>query len=99
RIQTVTMTVVTPAGIDHVEHVLDIARENGITAYFQLEHDRHMDVSQPISPELSQSRVAELARHLGALMKKGFPVGNSYAALDRQAAQRYLVTCDRCWAG
>ena len=98
-IQTVTMTVVTPAGIDHVEHVLDIAREHGITAYFQLEHDKHMDVSQPISPELSQSRVAELARHLRDLKRRGLPVGNSYAALERQAAERYLVTCDRCWAG
>jgi len=44
------MTVVTPAGIDHVAHVLEVARAHGIGAYFQLEHDKHMDVRQPIAP-------------------------------------------------
>jgi MoaA/NifB/PqqE/SkfB family radical SAM enzyme len=98
-IAAVTMTVVTPAGIDHVEHVLDIARAHGVRAYFQLEHDRQMDVLQPISPELSQARVAELARHLRDLKRRGLPVGNSYPALQRQEAERYLLTCDRCHAG
>ena len=98
-IAVVTMTVVTPAGIDHVEHVLEIARAYGIRAYFQLEHDKQMDVRQPISPGLSQARVAQLARHLRDLKRRGLPVGNSYAALQRQEAERYLLTCDRCWAG
>jgi MoaA/NifB/PqqE/SkfB family radical SAM enzyme len=98
-IAVVTMTVVTPAGIDHLEHVLEIASAHGIRAYFQLEHDRQMDVRQPISPALSQERVAELARHLQRLKRKGLPVGNSYAALRRQEAERYLLTCDRCHAG
>ncbi len=99
KVSTVTMTVVTPEGIDHVEHVLELARAAGIRAYFQLEHDKRMDVSQPISPELSQARVAELARHLLDLKRRGFPVGNSTAALRRQEAERYLITCDRCHAG
>jgi MoaA/NifB/PqqE/SkfB family radical SAM enzyme len=98
-VPTVTMTVVTPDGIDHVEHVLEIARQYRITAYFQLEHDKRMDVNQPISPALSQSRVAELARHLLDLKRRGLPVGNSSASLRRQAAERYLITCDRCHAG
>jgi MoaA/NifB/PqqE/SkfB family radical SAM enzyme len=99
KVSTVTMTVVTPEGIDHVEHVLELARAYGIRAYFQLEHDKRMDVSHPISPELSQSRVAELARHLLDLKQRGFPVGNSAAVLRRQEAERYLITCDRCHAG
>jgi len=99
KIQTVTMTVVTPAGIEHVEHILEIARQHRITAYFQLEHDKHMDVQQPISPALSQTRVAELARRLRLLKRNGLPVGNSYASLERQEAERYLVTCDACHAG
>ncbi|MEO8603910.1 MAG: radical SAM protein [bacterium] len=99
RIPVVTMTVVTPAGIDHVEHVLDIARAHGIQAYFQLEHDKQMDVHQPIAPGLSQQRVAQLAEHLADLKRRGQPVGNSYAALQRQAAERYMLTCDRCYAG
>jgi MoaA/NifB/PqqE/SkfB family radical SAM enzyme len=98
-IAVVTMTVVTPAGIDHVEHVLDVARTHGIRAYFQLEHDRQMDVTAPISPELSQARVAELARHLRDLKQRGLPVGNSYPALKRQESERYMLSCDRCYAG
>ena len=99
RVQLVTMTVVTPSGIDHVEHVLDLAREYGIRAYFQLEHDKLMDVQQPISPQLSQDRIARLARHLRDLKRRGLPVGNSYAVLERQEGERYLLNCERCWAG
>ena len=98
NVPVVTMTVVTPSGIDHVEHVLDIARAHGIRAYFQLEHDKLMDVLQPISA-LSQSRIAQLARHLSALKRRGLPVGNSYAVLERQEAERYLLNCERCYAG
>lgn len=98
-IPVVTMTVVTPAGIDHVEHVLEVARANGIQAFFQLEHDKNMDVQAPIAPALSQARVAELARHLRQLKQSGLPVGNSYSALQRQEVERYLLHCDRCYAG
>jgi len=98
-IAVVTMTVVTPAGIDQVDHVLEIARAHGIRAYFQLEHDRQMDVQRPIAPELSQARVGQLARHLRELKRRGLPVGNSDPALQRQETERYLLTCDRCWAG
>jgi MoaA/NifB/PqqE/SkfB family radical SAM enzyme len=99
NIPTVTMTVVTPAGIDHVEHVLEIAHECGIIAYFHLEHGKEMDVLQPISPALSQVRIAQLARHLRDLKRRGLPVGNSYEALERQESERYLITCDNCYAG
>jgi MoaA/NifB/PqqE/SkfB family radical SAM enzyme len=99
NVRVVTMTVVTPAGIDHVEHVLDVASAHGIRAYFQLEHDKLMDVQQPISPALSQARVAELARHLRDLKRRGRPVGNSYAVLERQESERYLLNCERCYAG
>lgn len=99
-VAVVTMTVVTPAGIDHVEHVLEIARAHGIRAYFQLEHDKHMDVElQAIAPGLSQARVAELARHLQDLKRRGEPVGNSLPSLERQESERFLLTCDQCWAG
>ena len=100
NVAVVTMTVVTPAGIDHIEHVLEIASAYGVRAYFQLEHEKHMDVQQQmIAPELSQARVAELARHLQGLKRRGLPVGNSYPSLRRQESERYLLTCERCWAG
>src|SRR5947208_3480668 len=52
QVPVVTMTVVTPAGIDHVDHVLEVARENGIRVYIQLENDKHIDEQQPISTDI-----------------------------------------------
>jgi len=99
KIAAVTMTVVTPAGIDHVDHVLEVARAHGTRAYFQLEHDAEMDVRRPIAPGIAQARVAELAGHLRDQKRAGWPVGNSYQALEKQAGERYLLSCDHCWAG
>jgi len=45
---------------------------------------------------LSQIRVAQLARHLRDLKRRGLPVGNSYESLERQESERYLITCDQC---
>jgi MoaA/NifB/PqqE/SkfB family radical SAM enzyme len=98
-IPVVTMSVVTAASIDHLDHVLDVAAAHGIRAYFQLEHDAAMDVDRPVAPAISQSRVAQMAAHLRQRKQEGLPVGNSYEVLDHQAAERYLVTCDHCWAG
>jgi len=47
----------------------------------------------------SQTRVAELARHLQNLKRLGQPVGNSHPSLRRQESERFLLTCDQCWAG
>jgi MoaA/NifB/PqqE/SkfB family radical SAM enzyme len=99
NVPTVTMTVVTPAGIDHIDHVLDVARAHGIRAWFHLEHDKEVDRVQSVSPELSQTRIAELAQHLADLKRRGLPVGNSFGALARQGSHRYLTTCDACYAG
>lgn len=98
-IPTVTMSVMTPSSIDHVDHVLGIAEQYRLQAYFHLEHAKEMDVAQPLSPGLSQARVAEFARHLTDLKRRGKPIGNSYESLQRQATQRYLVTCDQCHGG
>ena len=98
-VAVVTMTVVTAAGIDHVDHVLEVARAHGVRAYFQLEHDADMDVLRPVAPALRQERVAALARHLRDRKRQGWPVGNSERALDRQERARYLLDCAHCWAG
>ena len=98
-VPVVTMTVLTAQGIDHVDHVLAMARAHGVTAWFQLEHDAAMDVTRPIAPQLTQNRIAVLARHLAERKRSGDPVGNSFAALERQAAERYLLACDDCHAG
>jgi hypothetical protein len=58
-----------------------------------------MDVEKPLAPALSQERIVQVVDHLRALKRRGQPVGNSYSALDRQAADRYLLNCDQCYAG
>jgi MoaA/NifB/PqqE/SkfB family radical SAM enzyme len=99
EIPTVTMSVMTPAAIDHVEHILRIAREFKVQAYFHLEHDKEVDKVRPLSPEISDGRIAELARHLRDLKERGEPVGNSYGSLRSQEQRRYLTTCDECFGG
>ena len=98
-VAVVTMTVVTAAGVDHVDHVLDVARAHGVRAYFQLEHDAEMDVRRPVAPEIRQERIADLARHLLDRKRQGLPVGNSARSLERQMQARYLLDCAHCWAG
>lgn len=98
-VAVVTMTVVTAEGVDHVDHVLDVARAHGIRAFFQLEHDARMDVRLPIAPALTQARIADFARGLLARKRAGAPVGNSEASLVAQAERRRLLSCDACWAG
>lgn len=98
-VAVVTMTVVTAAGVDHVDHVLEVARAHGVRAFFQLEHDARMDVRLPIAPALTQERVAEFSRDLLARKRAGAPVGNSEASLVAQSTRRRLLSCDDCWAG
>ena len=99
KIPAVTMTVVTAAGIDHIDHVLELARWYGTTAYFQLEHGAEMDVSLPVAPAIAPDRVAAFTDHLRRRKREKWPVGNSFEALDRQKEQRYLLSCDHCYAG
>lgn len=98
-VAVVTMTVVTPSGVEQLEHVLDIARDRGIRAYFQLEHDANMDVALPLARRIADPHVAALAARLAELKARGLPVGNSDRVIERQRTDRLLVRCDRCWAG
>lgn len=98
-IPTVTMTVVTAGGIDNVRSVLEVAREYGAKAFFQLEHDAEVDVDAPIAPHITQDRVAAFVEELKALKAEGWPVGNSATILQKQAEARYLGSCEDCHAG
>jgi MoaA/NifB/PqqE/SkfB family radical SAM enzyme len=98
-VTVVTMTVVTPDGVDGVEHVLGVARALGFKAFFQLEHDADCDVDLPVAPRLSEARIAEVAGRLLALRAAGQPVGNSRAILEAQRRGRYLGSCADCHAG
>jgi MoaA/NifB/PqqE/SkfB family radical SAM enzyme len=97
--QVVTMTVVTRKGVDTIRHVLEVAKSFGIRAYFQLEHNENVDVNAPIAPDISAQRVEELMDELKSLKAQGWPVGNSFTILERQRQERYIGTCEDCYAG
>jgi MoaA/NifB/PqqE/SkfB family radical SAM enzyme len=99
-VRVVTMTVLTPRGVETVGHVLDVARRLGIDAFFQLEHDKGVDVALPIAPRLRDQQIVDLARALLARKDAGDPVGNSRAILEQHVQNgRYLGTCEGCYAG
>jgi MoaA/NifB/PqqE/SkfB family radical SAM enzyme len=95
----VTMTVVTRQGADNVRHVLEVAKEMGTRAYFQLVHNEHVDVNAPIAPDISAERVENLMDELKQLKAQGWPVGNSFSILEQQKRDRYIGTCTDCYAG
>jgi MoaA/NifB/PqqE/SkfB family radical SAM enzyme len=100
-VQVVTMTVVTPAGGENMKHVLEVAKDMGIKAFFQLEHDASCDVYAPIAPHLTNTRIAELADRLIDWKEAGWPVGNSRPILEMQKrdGRRLGGNCDGCYAG
>ncbi|HEY3498824.1 MAG TPA: radical SAM protein [Polyangiaceae bacterium] len=97
----VTMTVVTPRGSENMRHVLEIAKQYGFRAFFQLEHDKTCDVYAPIAPTLPDTRIAALADELVAYKRAGLPVGNSYSVLEtqRRDGRRLGGSCEHCYAG
>lgn len=100
-IRVVTMTVITPAGAEHVDHVLEVARREGTLAFFQLEHDADCDVHLPIAPAMGDGAIARLADRLLALKEAGAPVGNSQSILraQRDEGRRIGGDCSECYAG
>jgi len=99
-VRVVTMTVLTPRGAEAIDQVLDDARRLAVDAFFQLEHDKTVDVMAPIAPRLRDERIVEIARTLLARKDAGAPVGNSRAILEQHVTRgRYLGTCEDCYAG
>jgi MoaA/NifB/PqqE/SkfB family radical SAM enzyme len=98
-VQVVTMTVLTPAGAQRIEHVLEVARAHRVKAFFQLEHDARCDVLLPIAPRLADRSIGAAAERLLALKEAGWPVGNSRWILETQRTSRYLGGCETCHAG
>ncbi|RLB51469.1 MAG: hypothetical protein DRJ42_16745 [Deltaproteobacteria bacterium] len=98
-VPAVTMSVVTPAGAETMDHVLAVAEDHGHKAFFQLEHDKSCDVAAAISPRISDRGVADVAGRLIDAKRAGRPVGNSFAILEAQRQRRYLGGCDTCYAG
>lgn len=98
-VNVVTMTVITPKSRDTIDHVLQMAKEMGFRAHFHLEHDADCDTNRPISPDIDDQGVAELAELLLQRKGEGWPVGPSRAFLHALRARgRRLHSCDTCMA-
>lgn len=99
--QVVTMTVLTPASAESMDHVLDVAKRLGYRAYFQLEHDKSVDVHAPIARFMTDNRIGEISRELLARKAAGLPVGNSETILKllERDGRRIGGGCEECYAG
>jgi MoaA/NifB/PqqE/SkfB family radical SAM enzyme len=98
-VKVVTMTVVTPKGIDTIDVVLRMAKEMGFRAHFHLEHDADCDTNAPIAPAIDDDGVRALAEHLLRRKGEGWPVGPSVSFLSSLATKgRRLHGCDTCFA-
>ncbi len=98
-VKVVTMTVLTPRGLRTVDYVLDVARRLGTRAYFQLQHAEDGNPNGAIGAGLTESHIAEIARHLLQRKEEGWPVGASRAYLHALATgARRLLSCRTCHA-
>jgi MoaA/NifB/PqqE/SkfB family radical SAM enzyme len=102
-VKVVTMTVLTSKGVNTVDYVLKVAREMGTRAFFQLEHDKQGDPDKTIGPGITESGIADVARHLLRRKEEGWPVGPSRTYLeallgDGESGTRRLASCDDCYA-
>jgi len=102
-VKVITMTVMTTGGIDIVDYVLQVARDKGIRAFFQIEHPSDGDINKVIGPRLSDDGIAAVAHHLLKRKAEGWPVGPSKTFLKQLAGddnhdQRRFYSCNDCFA-
>lgn len=102
-VKVITMTVLTRNNTANVDYVLKVAREKGIRAFFQVEHDADGDPNKTIGPGIADDGIAQLARHLLARKEEGWPVGPSRTFLrqlagDGEVGARRFYRCDDCFA-
>lgn len=102
-VKVITMTVMTKGGLDTVDYVLRVAREKGIRAFFQVEHDAEGDPNKTIGPDISDDGIVAVARHLLRRKEEGWPVGPSRTFLEQLAGDgarvaRRFYSCDDCFA-
>ena len=69
--------MLTPRGVQTVDHVLAVAKAMGTLAYFQLVHDAWGDPDKEIGAGIADEGVVEVARHLLRRKDEGAPVGPS----------------------
>lgn len=103
-VKVITMTVVTKPDLDVVDYVLQVARDKGIRAFFQIEHPADGDTNKTIGPQIDDDRsIAAVALHLLKRKEEGWPVGPSKTYLKQLAGRegqgaRRLYSCNDCFA-
>lgn len=102
-VKVITMTVMTRGHTDTLDYVLTVARDKGIRAFFQVEHDAEGDLTKPIGPRIADDGIVAAARHLLRRKEEGWPVGPSKTFLkqlagDGEHASRRFYSCDDCYA-
>ncbi len=102
-VKVITMTVMTRGSEANLDHVLEVARDKGIRAFFQVEHPADGNVNLTIGPRLTDDGIAGIARHLLRRKDEGWPVGPSRTFLkqlagDGEHGARRFYSCDECFA-
>lgn len=106
-VKTITMTVMVKGRESDIDYVLQVARDKGIKAFFQVEHPSDGDTNKHIGPNISDQSIAAVARHLLAKKEQGWPVGPSKTFLRQLAGEtvdgqdvgaRRFYSCDDCFA-
>jgi len=102
-VKVITMTVMTKGGIDTVDYVLQVARDKGIRAFFQVEHPADGNTNKTIGPQITDDGIGAVARHLLKRKEEGWPVGPSKTYLRELAThadrgERRLHSCEDCMA-
>jgi MoaA/NifB/PqqE/SkfB family radical SAM enzyme len=96
----ITMTVMTSKSIETVDYVLQVAKEKGIRAFFQIEHDSEGNPDKTIGPNITETRISEVAKHLLQRKSEGWPVGPSRTYLSALAGdgegRRRIHSCAEC---
>lgn len=99
RLATATITVITPANVDSVEPVLELAETHRFWAYFQPAYADCFAHDQGLDPGLGPAVLADLARRLEIARAAGRPIGASPGYLKRLARAPQFGDCSRCHAG
>ena len=102
-VKVITMTVMTRGGLDTVDYVLKVARDKGIRAFFQVEHDSEGDPDKTIGQHMDDEGITAVARHLLRRKEEGWPVGPSKTFLQQLAGDdgnsvRRFYSCSDCYA-
>ncbi len=96
-----TSSVITNRTLEHIDSILDVAREMGLRALFQpLSEYTHLTAQQRVNPSImpSEAYVKDVLRKLIERKSQGSPVANSIPYL-RHVLEKGILDGTHCLAG